>query len=147
MKNLIITKCRPEDVDTHYSYIAPLVSDNGEIEFKSRMLESVDTGTAFCVKDSGCFLYYLPKTAVIVDGVAIHGHENPAVTISMLCAIFNNSTVVQVNFYPHEGADLISFKTLLGGRKSNGCYMVDVGRIMKIVKNKTLLEVPDVISS
>lgn len=141
---LIVTNCTHEDVDTHYEAIRHIVCDNEEEKFKSGMHKAVEEGTAYTVEGSDCFLYFAKRTPTSAKGVAINGDSNPLVTLSMLCAIFENSNILEVVFTPHKNSKMENFISLVGPTKFGSKPKINVSRILKIVGN-TKLKVPHVI--
>ena len=139
---MLIEQCTESDVYGHYEAIRSNVSDSDEIVFKDRMLMCVKSGTAFCVPDTCCFIYYLPRTVTTADGIAFNGHCNPTVTLKMLCLVFSGRRIRFIDFLPHDGVIKGVYKSLLGGSKPKGLLRVDVGRILDVVKNKTMMKVP-----
>lgn len=132
-----VSKASSTNIDDHYNAIANIVEGAPKKHFKERMLRCVNEGTAFHVEGSSCFLYFLQRNALIVDGVAFNGHQDPKVTLEMLYKIFEGTNVIEAVFYPHKDSPLRKCRSFIGRSRNTDRLKVNVKRILlKMAKTR-----------
>lgn len=80
-----VVACTLEDVEPNFDKIKKVVSKQEMPEFKRRMVEAVEKGSAFMISDGSCFLYYLNDKPWCATGVALYGKNSP---IKMLALFY-----------------------------------------------------------
>ena len=103
-KSYYVELCTLHDIRNHYMLIKHLVSDIAESVYIDRMVKSINTGSAFKLKGTNTFIYYIKDNInKSGEGVSIYG-SNPLDTLVMLKIIFtkglDNSTKL-IRMSPH----------------------------------------------
>lgn len=113
----LATECSESDIQVHYETIRNIVEDEDEDEFKSRMLQCVNEGTAYALIDGSCFIYYLkdkgkPK---ISTGVALYGEGSPLALLALFSYVFTavDSKAHLMMLNPHSEKFIIECKSLM----------------------------------
>lgn len=110
-----IRLCILEDVPIHFDCIKEHIAEVEE--FKLRMIECIEAGTAYTSSDGKCFLYYLseeiqPKFA---SGVAIYGSGSPMKMMALFSHVFTHldKFTFVIKLLPHSGTFVSECKSML----------------------------------
>lgn len=114
-KEFTVELCTADDVKPHYEKIRHWVSDVTEVDFKRRMLSSINEGHAFKISDNSCFLYYIEDTPRIAEGVAFYGKNSPLSTVALVTTVFPDmdpETFI-IKFALHKGKSINEYRGIL----------------------------------
>ncbi len=113
-KEHTILPCRAEDVDVHFSKISDVIPSEEVIQFKQRMSECINAGSAYTLSDGSCFLYYLNYELCCANGVALYGKNCPNKMLALFAGIFTkaDTDTFLLSFAMHPGKFANEYKSI-----------------------------------
>ncbi len=110
-----VRRCMNIDVESHFALIAHWIPEPEHEEFKTRMKMCIDNGSAFCLIDDSCFLYYLNYKPCCANAVALFGQGSALKVGALFAGIFENidTHTIRVNFKLHPGKMVQEYKSIL----------------------------------
>ena len=109
-----IVPCDNEDIDVHFAKIQDVIPSEEVIQFKKRMSECINAGSAYTLSDGSCFLYYLNHKPCCAEGVALYGKQSSVKMLALIYGIFtkiDTSTFV-IKMILHKGKKVSEYKSL-----------------------------------
>lgn len=111
-----IDRCTVSNIPNHFSKVQHLIPEEDRESYLSRMLQGVQQGTAFCVSDHSCFLYYLkdPVQPEFSEGVSLFGVGNPLKVAAMFSGIFTqvDNLVFVMKIKMHKGRTASNYQSI-----------------------------------
>lgn len=108
-------QCTLDDIEPHFATITGFIPAEEAVEFKVRMLECVEAGTAYTMCDGSCFLYYKNYTKWAAHGVALYGKKAPLRLLALFAGIFGylDTVTFKMDFVLHPEKFVAEYKSLL----------------------------------
>lgn len=109
-----VMPCSAEDVDVHFAKIRNVVPSEEVIQFKKRMSECINAGSAYTLSDGSCFFYYLNYKPCCAVGVAVCGKRYPLKMVALFVGIFKGFDLdtFKIDYKLHPGSSPADFKSI-----------------------------------
>ena len=113
-KEHTITSCTEQDIDVHFALIKDVIPVDEITQFKERMAECIEAGSAYTIS-SDCFLYYLNYKPCCANGVALYGKNSPSKLLTLFAGIFSqlDTHTFKLNFKLHAGKMVQEYKSII----------------------------------
>lgn len=110
-----IQPCRAEDVDVHFNKIRNVIPHEEVIQFKKRMSECINVGSAYTLSDGSCYLYYFNDQPWHAYGVALYGKNSPLKMLALFAGIFRelDRETFKIDFVLHKGKFADEYRSIL----------------------------------
>ena len=110
-----IVSCTQKDIAVHFDQIKDVVTDIPHNEFKQRMSQCVEAGSAYMLSDGSCFLYYLNSLPFKAEGVALYGKHATHKMLALFAGVFTtiDTHTFKIEFKLHPGKFIQEYKSLL----------------------------------
>lgn len=107
--------CTLEDIDKHFRCVRRVVDPKDREQYKERMIECINKGTAYCMENTNVFLYYSKETKVIAKGLSFSWVGRPVECAALLVAVFaiEDKETNFIKFFLHHKSTLQHFRSLL----------------------------------
>ena len=114
-KHHTILPCSAEDIDVHFDKIRNVIPSEEVIQFKKRMSECINAGSAYTLSDGSCFLYYLNYKPCCATGVALYGKQSPNKMLALFAGIFKeiDHHTFKLDFHLHAGKFVQEYKSII----------------------------------
>lgn len=114
-KQHYLVPCTERDINVHFAKIEEFIPADEVVDFKLRMAECIDIGTAYMLLDGSCFLYYINYKPCCAIGVALYGKESPIKMLALFSGIFHvvDTDTFKLEFHLHYGKLVQEYKSLI----------------------------------
>jgi len=111
----LLVECLPLDIDTHFNLVREYVEEDTVDEYKARMLQAINAGSAYKLSDDSCFLYYRNYKPCCAEATSFYGKGSPLKMIALFDGVFSviDTVTFKLAVQPHVNSNIDEYLSVL----------------------------------